>query len=98
MKKIITFFQGLLIIACLCGLGGLEDYIKTSYTKEVVIFDKEGDTYKVKDNLNNKWSFTETETIYSVGDTVKLHLRNLNHTDSDLSDDKISKVERIKED
>lgn len=98
MKRLLTLFQGLLIIACLCGLGGLEDYIKTSYTKEAVIFDKEGDTYKAKDNLNNKWSFTETETIYFIGDTIKLHLRNLNHTDNDLSDDKILKVERIKED
>ena len=63
---------------------------------KIIIWD---DGYGMNINdLNNKWSFTETDTIYSIGDTVKLYLRNFNHTDSDLSDDKISKVERIKED
>ena len=92
-EKLVNLLGGLLFCAVLCGLGGLEDYIKTSYTREATVIDYYEDVCCAKDSTGNIWHFIGDG--YEVGDKVKLYM-NTNHTDSNILDDTITKVKMIK--
>lgn len=91
-EKAINLLGGLLFCVILCGLGGLEDYIKTSYTREAIVIDYYEDVCSAEDKTGNVWHFIGED--YEVGDKVKLYM-NTNHTDSNILDDTITKVKMI---
>ena len=94
-EKIINLLGGLLFCAVLCCLGGFEDYIKTSYTREATIIEYNNNTYTIEDDTGHTWKFDGKG--YSIGDRVKLYM-NTNHTDSNIFDDEITKMKIIEED
>ena len=91
-EKAINLLGGLLFCVILCGLGGLENYIKTSYTREAIVIDYYEDVCSAEDKTGNVWHFIGEG--YEVGDKVKLYM-NTNHTDSNILDDAITKVKMI---
>lgn len=94
-EKVINLLGGLLFCAILCGLGGLENYVKTSYTREAIVIECQNNICKAEDKTGNTWEFNNEG--YSVGDKVKIYM-NTNNTDSNIFDDKITKTKMIKED
>lgn len=94
-QKVRTFFGGLLFLAVLCTLGGIENYVKTSYTIEATIVGCEDSVYKAEDSTGDSWEIDEGS--YMIGNKVKLYM-NTNNTDSNFSDDEIRKVKIIKGD
>lgn len=94
-KRTFSLIGGLLFCGALCCLGSLENYVKTSYTREATIINNEDNNCIAEDSTGNTWTFYKEG--YEVGDKVKLYMTT-NNTDSNIFDDEITKVKMIKED
>lgn len=84
MLSIILFFIGCLMFC---------SYVETTYTREGKIINIDNNNIFIKDSQGNIWVFNENEL--HVGDKVKLILDN-HLTRSDITDDVIRKIKRIK--
>ena len=91
-KKLVYLLEGLLFCAILCGIAGLEEYIKNTHTKEAIVIDCQDNVCIAKDIQGNVWKFNKEEC--EIGSKVKLYI-NANNTDFNISDDAITKIKII---
>lgn len=82
------------IVGILLGLMVFAvDYIDTHYTREECeIVNIKDNTIWAVDKTDNLWMFDVEKNIFKVGDIIDLQMHT-NHTDSNIFDDVILKIE-----
>lgn len=93
IKNIVTFVEGVLIIALLILPAGILGTLEARYTNTGTIVETKGEIITVEDTLGNLWDFCGDG--FKVGEKVNVTFDS-KHTDNTIKDDEIIKVKKIK--
>lgn len=95
MKKILvnTILPILAIIAFVVVLGRV-GYWENHYTTTATVVDIKNENILIEDETGNLWECLFDENDFVIGNTVKVTMFN-GHTDLDIYDDEIEKMEKI---
>ena len=88
-KKIISFISLFIVILCFYFCS----FVETHYTKEGNVIEINNNLIVIKDDYGYPWDFKGNG--FKVNERVKLTI-NTNHTDSNIFDDKVIDVKKIK--
>lgn len=95
MAKVKVFLEGILFFGLMFFMLVSTGYIETHYSREMEVYDKEGNILILEDNQGNLWEYETENNDYRLGQKYKVKMFN-NYTDNTIYDDEIIRIEKVR--